>query len=64
MKFNLYWYRLVCGTDDIRSLLNDPKHEMEITKVEVQRLRRAIHVAHQCRYSPDCPVLQRMWKEK
>ena len=47
--------------EPLKNELNDTKREMANTKVELQRLRRAIHVAHQCRYSPDCPVLQRMW---
>ena len=47
--------------EPLKSELNDTKREMADTKVALQRLRRAINMAHQCRYSPDCPVLQRMW---
>lgn len=47
--------------EPLKKELNETKREMEITKVELQRLRRAIYMAHRCRYSPDCPVLQRMW---
>lgn len=48
--------------EPLKRELNDTKREMAHTKVELQRLRRAIQVAHHCRYSPDCPVLHRMWE--
>ena len=47
--------------EPLKNELNETKREMADTKVELQRLRKAIHVAHRCRYSPDCPVLHRMW---
>ena len=40
--------------------LNETRREIGSVKREVARLRKAIDGANSCRYSSDCPVLERM----
>lgn len=44
----------------LKEELNETRKDLNATKREMARLRKAIDDANSCRYSDDCPVLQRM----
>lgn len=46
--------------EPLKEELNETRKEISATKREMARLRKAIDSANSCRYSADCPVLERM----
>lgn len=46
--------------EPLKEELNETRKEISATKREMARLRKAIDGANSCRYSADCPVLERM----
>ncbi len=44
----------------LKEELNETRKDLNATKREMARLRKAIDDANSCRYSDDCPVLHRM----
>lgn len=48
----------------LKEELNETRKDLNSTKREMARLRKAIDDANSCRYSADCPVLNRMRVEQ
>jgi hypothetical protein len=48
----------------LKEELNETRKDLNATKREMARLRKAIDDANSCRYSDDCPVLHRMRVEQ
>lgn len=48
----------------LKEELNETRKDLNATKREMARLRKAIDDANSCRYSDDCPVLKRMRVEQ
>lgn len=48
----------------LKEELNETRKDLNATKREMARLRKAIDDANSCRYSDDCPVLHRMRLEQ
>jgi peptidoglycan hydrolase CwlO-like protein len=46
--------------DPLKEELNETRKDLDATKREMARLRKAIDEALKCKYSDDCPVLIRM----
>lgn len=46
--------------EPLKEELNETRKDLNATKREMARLRKAIDDANSCKYSADCPVLQRM----
>lgn len=46
--------------EPLKEELNETRKDLNSTKREMARLRKAIDDANSCRYSDDCPVLKRM----
>ena len=46
--------------DPLKQELSETRKDLNATKREMARLRKAIDDANSCRYSADCPVLERM----
>ena len=44
----------------LKEELNETRKDLNATKREMARLRKAIDDANSCKYSDDCPVLKRM----
>lgn len=44
----------------LKTELNETRKDLNATKREMARLRKAIDDANSCKYSDDCPVLKRM----
>ena len=48
----------------LKTELNETRKDLNATKREMARLRKAIDDANSCKYSDDCPVLKRMRVEQ
>ena len=46
--------------EPLKEELNETRKDLNATKREMARLRKAIDDANSCRYSAECPVLERM----
>lgn len=46
--------------EPLKEELNETRKDLNATKREMARLRKAIDDANSCKYSADCPVLKRM----